>query len=188
MSHGKPPHVFNEFVNVNKDFLINKNNFLAICKECIVRKGFDWSFSEAVRSKISNTVPSIEKHLISCDNFKVVYPNRIEFVNIQLEIIKNKRNIGRTSQANGDVEDDTTIFNNNSQNEVIPIHSNTPTKCSVSKSSFKVVKPTIASVSEISEIIESPEINGTFEIVKPNNDDSESPSNLPANNKPQPLP
>ncbi|CAH1763029.1 6709_t:CDS:10, partial [Entrophospora sp. SA101] len=135
------------------------------------RKGFDWSFSEAVRSKISNTVPSIEKHLISCDNFKVVYPNRIEFVNIQLEIIKNKRNIGRTSQANGDVEDDTTIFNNNSQNEVIPIHSNTPT-----------------SVSEISEIIESPEINGTFEIVKPNNDDSESPSNLPANNKPQPLP
>ncbi|CAJ0760263.1 261_t:CDS:2 [Entrophospora sp. SA101] len=150
----------------------------------------DWKqFSgEAVRSRISNTVPSIEKHLISCDNFKVVYPNRIEFVNIQLEIIKNKRNIGRTSQANGDVEDDTTIFNNNSQNEVIPIHSNTPTKCSVSKSSFKVVKPTIASVSEISEIIESPEINGTFEIVKPNNDDSESPSNLPANNKPQPLP
>nr|CAG8532256.1 12106_t:CDS:2 [Entrophospora candida]CAG8595714.1 7971_t:CDS:2 [Entrophospora candida] len=126
MSHGKPPHVFNEFFNVNKDVLINKSNFLAICKGCIVRKGFDWSFSEAVRSKISNTLPSIEKHLISCDNFKVVYPNRIEFVNIQLEIIKNKRNIGRTSQANGDVEDDTTIFNNNSQNEVIPIHSNTP--------------------------------------------------------------
>ncbi|CAJ0651491.1 6040_t:CDS:2, partial [Entrophospora sp. SA101] len=90
MSHGKPPHVFNEFVNVNKDFLINKNNFLAICKGCIVRKSFDWSFSEAVRSRISNTVPSIEKHLIS---------------------------------SNGDVEDDTTIFNNN---EVIPIHSNTP--------------------------------------------------------------
>ena len=54
------------------------------------RKGFGNAKTEAQNLRISNTVKSIGKHLLDCENFKTCYPDKIEFVENHLEIIKRK--------------------------------------------------------------------------------------------------
>nr|CAG8610759.1 15079_t:CDS:2 [Entrophospora candida] len=88
---GKPNHVvFHEFVYTDKNIKVNQSNSLAICKGCTTRKGFSNAKTEAQNLGISNTVKSIEKHLLDCEIQKTCYLDKIEFVENYLEIIKQK--------------------------------------------------------------------------------------------------
>ncbi|CAH1770259.1 11355_t:CDS:1, partial [Entrophospora sp. SA101] len=51
---------------------------------------WEWSLHNATQLKISNTVPSIGKHLINCENFATIKPDKLESVNSHLEV-KQKR-------------------------------------------------------------------------------------------------
>lgn len=88
---GKPLHVFHKYVVTKREILVNKSNCLAICKACIQIKGWEWSLHNATQLKISNTVPSIGKHLINCENFATINPDKLELVNSHLEAMKQKR-------------------------------------------------------------------------------------------------
>ncbi|CAH1769083.1 6438_t:CDS:2, partial [Entrophospora sp. SA101] len=52
---------------------------------------WEWSLHNATQLKISNTVPSIGKHLINCENFATINPDELESINSHLEMIKRKR-------------------------------------------------------------------------------------------------
>ena len=87
---GKPSHCFNEFVHVKKEVKINQSNSLAVCKGCITVKGWSWAETEARKIKMSNTVPSIGKHLSECENFRTTYPNKIKYVKENIEMRKQR--------------------------------------------------------------------------------------------------
>jgi len=89
-TRGKPSHCFHDFVHVKKEIKINQSNYLAICRGCITVKGWTWAETEAQRIKMSNTVPSIGKHLSECDNFKTIYPDKINYVKENIEERKQK--------------------------------------------------------------------------------------------------
>ncbi|CAB5367953.1 unnamed protein product [Rhizophagus irregularis] len=94
---GKPLHCFRDFVQVNKNIKINQSNCLAICKGCIAVKGLTWAETEAQKLKMSNTVPSIGKHLSECENFKITYPDEINYVKENIEARKQRTNDLRTT-------------------------------------------------------------------------------------------
>ncbi|CAB4473720.1 unnamed protein product [Rhizophagus irregularis] len=94
---GKPLHCFCDFVQVNKNIKINQSNCLAICKGCIAVKGLTWAETEAQKLKMSNTVPSIGKHLSECENFKITYPDEINYVKENIEARKQRTNDLRTT-------------------------------------------------------------------------------------------
>ncbi len=87
---GKPSHCFHNFVYVKKDVKINQSNSLAICQGCISVKGQTWAENEARTIKMSNTVPSISKHLLECDNFKITYLDQIDYVKENIEARKQR--------------------------------------------------------------------------------------------------
>ena len=87
---GKPSHCFHNFVHVKKDVKINQSNSLAVCQGCISVKGWTWAENEARTIKMSNTVPSIGKHLLECDNFKITYPDQIDYVKENIEARKQR--------------------------------------------------------------------------------------------------
>ncbi|CAJ0905620.1 80_t:CDS:2 [Entrophospora sp. SA101] len=94
---GKPNHVvFHEFVYTEKNIKVNQSNSFAIYKGCTTRKGFSNAKTEAQNLGISNTVKSIEKHLLDCEIQKTCYPDKIEFVDNYLEIIKQKESQNRS--------------------------------------------------------------------------------------------
>ena len=67
---GKPHHAFAEFVTPVRQIMVNKSNCLAICNGCISKKGFSWAkiHCNEENNKVSNTVPSIGKHIIGCQH------------------------------------------------------------------------------------------------------------------------
>ncbi|GBB93667.1 hypothetical protein RclHR1_02210002 [Rhizophagus clarus] len=64
---GKPLHCFRDFVQVDKNIKINQSNCLAI-------------------------FPSIGKHLSECENFKITYPDEINYVKENIEARKQRTN------------------------------------------------------------------------------------------------
>ncbi|CAG8741119.1 3526_t:CDS:2 [Gigaspora margarita] len=72
---GKPSHYFNKFVHIKKDVKI--------------KQSWTWAEAEVRKINMSNTVPSISKHLSVCKNFQIIYPNKVEYV---------KENIGAKKQ------------------------------------------------------------------------------------------
>ncbi|CAB4395903.1 unnamed protein product [Rhizophagus irregularis] len=87
---GKPSHCFNEFVHVKKDVKVNQSNYLAVCWGCVTVKGWTWAEAEVRKINMSNTVPSIGKHLSVCENFKMTYPDRVEYVKENIETRKQR--------------------------------------------------------------------------------------------------
>ena len=86
----KPSHCFNEFVLVKKDVKVNQSNYLAVCRGCITVKGWTWAEAEARKINMSNTVPSIGKHLSVCENFKTTYPDKVEYVKENVDTRKQR--------------------------------------------------------------------------------------------------
>ena len=106
---GKPTHIFCRYVITKKEIMVNKSNCLAICKACIQIKGWEWSLHNATQLKISNTVPSIGKHLINCENFATINPDKLESINSHLEMIKQKRiesRLNKSIEVEVDADDD----------------------------------------------------------------------------------
>src|ERR1044072_8228127 len=90
---GKPPHVFAEFITPVRQILINKSNCLAVCNGCISKKGFQWAKDHCneEKYKVSNTVPSIGKHIIECQHFKDAFSEKYQFVKEHMEKLKQQR-------------------------------------------------------------------------------------------------
>ncbi|RGB42495.1 hypothetical protein C1646_750818 [Rhizophagus diaphanus] len=83
-------HCFNKFVHVKKDIKVNQSNYLAVYQGCVTVKGWIWTEAKACKINMSNTVPSIGKHLSVCENFKTTYLNRVECVKENIETRKQR--------------------------------------------------------------------------------------------------
>lgn len=90
---GKPHHAFAEFVTPVRQIMVNKSNCLAVCNGCISKKGFSWAkiHCNEEKNKVSNTIPSIGKHIMECQHFKEVFPDKYQQVKEHLEQLKQQR-------------------------------------------------------------------------------------------------
>ena len=75
---------------MKKKVKINQSNSLAVYKGCIIVKGWSWAEIKAQKIKMSNTVPSISKHLSECKNFRITYLNKIDYVKENIEMRKQR--------------------------------------------------------------------------------------------------